>query len=412
MVAAGVKPIEPYPGRNKPWRSRCLTCDRIVTPRLDSVLRGRGGCKYCGGKEVHPADAESVMRDAGLSPLEAFPGSHHHWPCECLECGRTVAPSYHTVAMGHGGCVYCAGKKVDSNEAEAVMRAAGLMPQEPYPGGKTPWKSACITCGRKVAPIYNQIQQGAGGCAWCAGVRIDPKDAVEVMRGAWLEPLEPYPSALKPWRCKCQRCGQEVAPRYASINAGQGGCVWCAGNRITPEAAEFAMRNAGLEPLEEYPGSHYPWLCRCMNCGREVRPRHHGIAGGQGGCIYCAARGSFDPEKPARLYLLTHSDWRAAKIGITNIGATPNRITVHTVRGWIIAKTWRFPSGGDAYHAEQLVIRSWREEGFPEVIPPEDMPQGGYSETVSLEAVSLESIERKVRFALARAGVLKTDDGD
>lgn len=43
---AGFEPLEPFDDADKPWRCRCLTCRRVVTPRLSSIGAG-AGCKYC-----------------------------------------------------------------------------------------------------------------------------------------------------------------------------------------------------------------------------------------------------------------------------------------------------------------------------------------------------------------------------
>jgi hypothetical protein len=49
MRAARLEPLEPFDDADAPWRCRCLTCNRVVTPRLSSIGAG-GGCKYCATK--------------------------------------------------------------------------------------------------------------------------------------------------------------------------------------------------------------------------------------------------------------------------------------------------------------------------------------------------------------------------
>ena len=48
------------------------------------------------------------MRRADLEPLVPYPGAAVAWPCVHAPCGRTVAPLYNTVQQGKGGCRYCA----------------------------------------------------------------------------------------------------------------------------------------------------------------------------------------------------------------------------------------------------------------------------------------------------------------
>ena len=91
--------------------------------------------------------------------------------------------------------------------------------------------------------------------------RLTDEQARAAMLAVGLEPLEAYPGANFPWRCRCDRCKRETSPRYASIRDG-GGCGWCSGNRIGLDDAVGVMRNAGLEPLESYPGRTKAWRCR------------------------------------------------------------------------------------------------------------------------------------------------------
>ena len=57
--------------------------------------------------------------------------------------------------------------------------------------------------------------------------KLDPQDALKVMLAKNLEPLEEYPGAMKPWKCKCLDCGNEIQPRYNSIQQGRKGCLSC-----------------------------------------------------------------------------------------------------------------------------------------------------------------------------------------
>lgn len=49
MKAAGLTPLEPYPGNGgRPWSCLCGERGSEVTPSYESIKRGRGGCKLCG----------------------------------------------------------------------------------------------------------------------------------------------------------------------------------------------------------------------------------------------------------------------------------------------------------------------------------------------------------------------------
>lgn len=124
--------------------------------------------------------------------------------------------------------------------------------------------------------------------------RLDPAAAAEQMRAAGLEPLETYPGSAKKWHCRCTTCGQEVWPRHSSINQGRGGCNYCAkvassnASRLDPDVAVAEMCAAGLEPREPYTSSRARWLCRCTTCGREAYTSHSNIKQGHG-CKACEA---------------------------------------------------------------------------------------------------------------------------
>jgi hypothetical protein len=137
-----------------------------------------------------------------------------------------------------------------------------------------------------------------------------------------------------------------------------------------------ALIDAGLAPLVPYVYGTTPRRRRCNTCGRKVKARGTDLRRGQGGCIYCAP-GRLDLTAPGVLYLITHTGWQAAKIGITTKAARIDRLDAHAQYGWEVAHTWNLPTGANAYDAEQEVVSRWREAGYPDVVPPEEMPQGG-----------------------------------
>ena len=455
MVSAGLDPLRPYPGALSPWECRCLRCGRTVRPTLSNVRQGRR-CEYCSGKRVDPAEAEAFMIGRGLQPLVKFPGSKPPWSCQCLKCGNQVSPRYRAIVAG-GGCKYCAGIVADAVERDEVMRRSGLEPLEEYPGALKPWRCRCTVCQHEVSPRFTAVKRG-GGCAYCAKRRIDSKDAIKLMRdrrlepledyrtvGApWrcrclvckrevspsyssvvggggceycsgtrvdkaeaavlmvdngLQPLEEYPGASVPWRCQCLRNGHKVSPSYSAIRGG-GGCVRCAGLRVDPADAERFMRQHGLVPLEPYPGSTTPWLCRCDTCHSEVSPRYTNVRSGRG-CSSCSMRG-FNSTAPGIIYLLLHLERRAAKVGISTKLAKASRIDSHVRRGWTYLYDWSTPTGRQAQIIEQNILDWWEDAmGSMPFFAQDDMPEGGYTETASLDIIDIgltgERIEQLVR---------------
>ncbi|MCW2890415.1 MAG: hypothetical protein JWL58_7277 [Streptosporangiaceae bacterium] len=54
--------------------------------------------------------------------------------------------------------------------------------------------------------------------------------AAAVMRGAGVDPIEPYPGTSKPWRSVCLRCNREVTPQFRHVRSGMSsGCIYCGG---------------------------------------------------------------------------------------------------------------------------------------------------------------------------------------
>lgn len=464
MRAGGFIPLDPYPGAGKPWRCRCVKCGKEPSPTLSTVRAGKR-CKFCMGRVIDPSEAERVMRAAGLEPEEPYPGLvTKPWPCVCVNCGNRVTPMYSNIRSG-GGCRFCAGQVVIPAEAERVMREAGLIPQEPYPGSARPWRSICATSGHVVTPMYATVKNGRGcrvcgrermrkkktlsendarlvmisrglipqvpypgsgrpwkclcescgntvtpmlgtvrkghGCKFCAGMIVVADEAIQVMRSAGLEPKDPYPGAGKPWLCVCTKCQRRVNPRLSDVRVGRAGCKYCAGRTVDPVDADTKMRETGFIPQGPYPGSEKPWHCICVTCGREVTPVWSKVRKGTG-CRYCAVSG-FDYAAPAHVYILMHP-LGAVKIGIAGSSARNRRYSDHARQGWVLFKREEFQSGADAWKVEQAVLRQLRGEGYMPFMSAGEMPQGGETETFDADLISAYSIWKMV---LCQAGKVR-----
>ena len=178
MQDAGLEPLEPYQNNCAAWRCRCTKCGKTVSPSYSGVKNGKR-CKFCRGQVVTHDQALATMRAAGLEPLEPYRSANAAWRCRCLRCGRDVSPS-RTGILGGKRCRYCgvesaaSKRQVEPKAAAAVMRQAGLLPAEPYPGyNDLPWKCKCATCGRIVTPHYANVRLGQGGCRFCSGTGFD-----------------------------------------------------------------------------------------------------------------------------------------------------------------------------------------------------------------------------------------------
>lgn len=224
----------------------CNKCGHRVDITREQVINGRP-CPYCSGNAIHPEEAKRVMLDAGLEPLVDFESVDVPWVSRCSTCSKTVAPTFRTV-RGGGRCVYCAERKVDPEDALKVMESVGLEPLEPYPGGRSPWRCRCTTCHHVVSPTMTRVKAGgSSGCAYCSNRRVDPEDAVAIMEAAGFTPLEPYPKGKKGWLSRCNECGKESSPHFSSVQGGSA-CRWCRpyGIDLAQPATLYIITNSEL----------------------------------------------------------------------------------------------------------------------------------------------------------------------
>ncbi len=150
-----------------------------------------------------------------------------------------------------------------------------------------------------------------------------------------------------------------------------------------------------------------PWPCTCMTCGARVGARINTLKRGHRGCKRCAmVEGGvgFDVRSPAVVYLIAHKRFDALKVGITSTNTTQQRLVVHSANGWRVLQEWPTETGQQAVFVEGEVLRWLRDElGAHPCVSCEDMPQGGWTETVSASEVSSSAISRKITNTLKKA---------
>ncbi len=397
MKKAKLTPQVKFPGSDKPWTCICNICKREVAPRYSSIKAGQGGCIWCVGKRVDPIVAVQTMKSKGLQPLEPFVSASAKWNCQCLRCLRKITTTYKLASTSAGGCKFCAPNYVNHEVILKTVEKAGYKPVEKYKNASTQWKVIHIKCGRTIKITYDSVRAGHN-CKYCAGLYIDSDEAVQIMKLAGFQPLAKYPGARKAWRSKCLTCNRKVFPQLSSVKNRGTGCAYCAGNKVDIKDAKNFMLENGLTPLEVFPGAAKKWKCRCENCKRVVTPMYTSVRGGQGGCRFCADWG-IDYGASGYLYLMTHKELSSHKIGIGNNVRSRgrSRIAQHQKKGWELFKQMNFEVTDDAYLLEQNVLEWLRKEKKLDVYLSEsEMPQGGYSETVDASEITLVSIWAKV----------------
>jgi hypothetical protein len=258
-------------------------------------------------KKLDPKLAEAVMLEAGLVPLEPYPGGGKKWKSRHIKCGEIVFPRYDKIIIGQRGCKSCGytdsgnKRKINSKAAVEIMRKAKLKPLEPYKNASTPWSCECLICGKRNSPTLASVKKGSG-CRNCGFKKtsslkkISQSEAIALMINANLHPLEPYKGANTPWKCKCLHCGKIIKPTYGTIQQG-GKCEYCAKTKVDPKDAIKIMLASKLKPLEPYEGAHKKWKCIHSVCGAIVYPRYSDVKKGNGGCNPCAKKNSLNYKR-------------------------------------------------------------------------------------------------------------------
>jgi hypothetical protein len=414
-------PLGPYVRANAAWRCECMDCGAKVAPTLNNVVRGKvKGCEHCGRDRANAAkfaaatkEALADLDEAGWVPLEAYRGANRPWRSRHRACGTISTPTISNIRRGHG-CRTCAARRAteksqrrEAERAVADMQAHGFEPLTDYPGRSTePWFSCCLTCGKESAPRLGNVRRGSG-CRHCAGnVATTVEEAVATFETRYLKPLVPFPGTHRPWRSRCQRCGNIVSPKLTHVRHGLSkGCRYCSGLGPTdPDVAAANMRAAGAEPCGPFPGCNLPWPCTCLTCGNAITPRYSNVRRRCRACRFCA--GGPDPTAPAMVYVVIHHGLGAVKVGVTSLEARTDRIDSHRRRGWDVVNTVKTPTGDIAYRIEDEVITYLENDlSLESYLDSADMPQGGATETFALEAVSgSEMWELVERFGAAYGG--------
>jgi hypothetical protein len=174
MLKNNLKPLEPYQNKDKPWKSKCITCNKTVSPLFGNIKRGQAGCKWCTRKFLDPNEALAVMKKQGYEPLTEYISDRVGWKSRCKKCQRISYPTYAKVSRQKNitGCTYCNNHYVDEKFAIKVMRESGFKPLVRYQNARKPWKSQCLKCKNIVTPMYTNVCKGRG-CKYCSPLGIN-----------------------------------------------------------------------------------------------------------------------------------------------------------------------------------------------------------------------------------------------
>lgn len=107
MLKNNLQPLEEYVNALTAWRAKCLKCGQIVSPKLGAISGGQGPCVYCAGKKVDLEYAIEIMLSANLKPLEPFKTVRRPWKSLCLVCENVVTPRLASVIKNGRACSFC-----------------------------------------------------------------------------------------------------------------------------------------------------------------------------------------------------------------------------------------------------------------------------------------------------------------
>jgi hypothetical protein len=402
-------PLQEYPGASTRWKMKCAICQQEFNSRYDYIKIGRG-CPFCSGAKVLEKDAIQIMTVAGLVPIGKFESSAKPWECRCITCGKVSKRTLHNVKATGKGCPHCsfASTRVSQDEMFKIARDLGFEPLEPYETMNKLWKMKCIKCGTETerfpASLKNREKYSNTGHTGCLACSTKQKVlesgqgeiATKIMEEAGFQVLEPYVSSKHPWRVRCKKCSMEMRKAFSGVKTENKGCKYCSGNYLNLEQINLIMLNAELEPLEPYVNAQKPWKCKCLKCGKIVKPRFGGISAGIGGCKFCGPHG-LDFNKPAFVYLITNEELNAHKIGVSGLDIQTERLKAHSKYGWKLYKRLNVDTGETAFLIEQGILEWLRKElGLATYVLKEQMPQGGYSETFDAAEIDLPNVWTKV----------------
>jgi hypothetical protein len=394
-----LKPLVPFPGTQLPWKSKCLITGKTVSPTYGKVRDYGHRCKYCSGNVTDSVDAIALMKKAGFKTLEPFPGGQKPWKSQCLKCKKIFTPNFTSVKQG-SGCKYCAKRPVDPLDAKAAMLKRGFKTIGEFPGATKYWDVICIKCDKPDSIRMHSLNK-VSGCSYCARIKLDINDVYKRMEFLDFKPLEKFKSAKTPWKMRCLKCKNIISPTWDKINGQKRGrgCGYCSRVRVDIKDVNRLLKQLQLKPLVKYPGGKKSWKCKCFKCDSIVYPKYNDLNQGQGGCSNCADYGLNYTDK-GFIYLITHPSLGAHKIGIANSYKSrefDDRMYNHKKHGWETYKTKNFTKLRNAFLVEQKVIKWLRVEvGLPIYLSDNQMPQGGWTETVDASEIDLSTIWAKV----------------
>ena len=162
--------------------------------------------------------------------------------------------------------------------------------------------------------------------------------------------------------------------------------------------------------FEGEPASDAPWdrplhdaavrKTRGLEAGKRYRAKlakaeanalEHGLPHGAAAVV---KRPGFRADQASLVYLVTHAAYGAAKVGVAD--ASGSRLAEHRREGWQILAVFQVTAKA-AVAIETDILKWWRGGlGLPSYLRRDQMPQGGWTETVSAGRVDLAATVTRI----------------
>lgn len=298
----------------------------------------------------------------------------------------------------------------DADKNDEVFLSAGLQPLEVYANATTERRCLCLRCGTTRYVKASVLRSGGVACRWCHGWdkwtrptrarAIRSNQTVEGLSAATLAeafeahdllPLGPLHRPDEPVGFLCNKCGETgvtIPSRVYSSRRNYYGCPRCASARkqaaLADAREEFAAH--GLRVLKSARGEYVPQRVECMQCGTLRKVSLARLRDGTAPLCWSCTHGITNDE-PHRLYLFHFPALRVMKIGITH-DRHDRRLFEHRMHGGSLVETVVVQNRYIARQIEASIRHQYANWRVPD-ISSEDFPQGGWTETWSSEAPTL-----------------------
>jgi len=410
FLKQGLQVLEPYINSRTRITAKCLGCGKIVQPFYRQIWSGQSGCRDCSSNKFRLTEEEIslTLLKVGLKLIGEYKNSKVPVEVGCLKCGTllniAMSSIRNTKEFHCTGCnpkrSFLRRKNLTEGELEELKKTFLEHHFEllgSYRSVNRPVLVRHITCGTESERSLKGIKRGAGFCKGCTGNRVLTEvEALEVLDKAGFEPIGKFVNVDTPWESKCKKCGRVLMPTIHTLKSKGSGCAYCNGVRVDPDDAVKLMISAGYTPLEPYRHNKAKWKSKHEVCGKVVYPMYNSIQGGQGGCTDCGDGYSYNES--SYFYVMENESLGSLKIGISNEDSRDDRVIVHSKHGWTLIQRINFENGFLAYEFEQTLLKHLRiSMKIPVHLSKSEMPQSGYSETMSVDFISLPDLLKLVK---------------